>query len=178
MTDEDNADLHHGFKRINAANLQQSDISRAFGRGTPEAWVGGFSRVQLDARVPQEIAALFEVARGAMIYGWFFYPLMTLGAEQCYRVMEAGIRARCAQLGIPVVVAQKDGTGRPVSFGRLMQTLTERGLIRDDDKALWDIAKDLRNWASHPEAQTILTPPYAHSALARAAELLGKLFTA
>jgi hypothetical protein len=77
-----------GFKRITAENWQDADVPRLFGLTTPDNWIGAHLQPQLSPNVPQEIAALFEVARGSMIYGWFFYPLITLGAEQCYRVLD------------------------------------------------------------------------------------------
>jgi hypothetical protein len=44
--------------------------------------------------VPEPIRELFDVARGAMIYGWFFYPLFRLGEDQLHRVVEAAVVAR------------------------------------------------------------------------------------
>ena len=34
-----------------------------------------FLSVELDEKVPHEIKELFAVARGVLLYGWFFYPL-------------------------------------------------------------------------------------------------------
>lgn len=74
------SETHFGFKRITAENWQEPDVPRLFGLTTPNAWIEAHLQPQLSPNVPQEIASLFEVARGAMIYGWFFYPLITLGA--------------------------------------------------------------------------------------------------
>ena len=47
---------------------------------------------QLDDQVPRSIRQLFEVARGAMVYGAFYNPLYALGYEQLYRVSEAAAK--------------------------------------------------------------------------------------
>ena len=53
---------------------------------------------QLADAVPVDVQRLFETARGAMCYGYFFYPLFTLAAHQMFRVVEAAITARCKAL--------------------------------------------------------------------------------
>ena len=37
--------------------------------------------------------------RGAMVYGYFLYPLYVLGAEQLFRVAEAAVTLKCEQMG-------------------------------------------------------------------------------
>lgn len=44
--------------------------------------VEAFLRPVLNPKVPKEIAPLLEVARGAMILGWYFYPLATRARSQ------------------------------------------------------------------------------------------------
>ena len=41
-------------------------------------WVAEILKPQLSENVPEEIVSLFEVARGALVYGNLFYPLYTL----------------------------------------------------------------------------------------------------
>jgi hypothetical protein len=88
-----------GIKRVSADNWWQVDEAW---RGTimcPDpyredqvnGWVETICQVQLDAGVPDEIRDLFEVARGAYVYSLPFYPLLTLGAEQLFRVVEAAV---------------------------------------------------------------------------------------
>ena len=83
---------HHGFKHITAANWQEPDLPCSFFCYTSDYWVEAHLKPRLGPNVPSDVVALFEVARGAMIYGWFFYPIITLGAEQCLRVLEAGVK--------------------------------------------------------------------------------------
>ncbi len=78
-------ELHHGFKRITAANWQEPDVRQMFPLMTHEVWLEVHLRPKLNTKIPEEVSALFEVARGAMIYGWFFYPLIALVDRFCER---------------------------------------------------------------------------------------------
>src|SRR5258708_6154164 len=95
------------FKSITAANWDDADeqsllwMQMTSVAKTPAEWVSYFLRPVPSDAVPDNVAALLDVARGAMIYGLLFYPLVTLGSEQCYRVLESAIRLRCEQLGLP-----------------------------------------------------------------------------
>ncbi|MBI5329747.1 MAG: hypothetical protein HZB71_03945 [Betaproteobacteria bacterium] len=140
------------------------------------AWRDDFLAVRLDAAVPRELADMFEAARGAMIYGYFFQPLVTLGVEHCYRALEAAARARCTLLGLPVSCADSQGKEHPLSFSHNLRALGARSLISEEDTKLWYQARELRNWAASPDRQTLLTPDHGATALSRTAELLGKLF--
>src|SRR5687767_7625635 len=62
-------------------------------------WIHNFTQPELSENVPGNVHSLFEVARGALCYGYFFYPLYTLGFEQLFRVGEAAISTRFVQLG-------------------------------------------------------------------------------
>jgi hypothetical protein len=48
--------------------------------------------------VPLNIRKLFETARGNLIYSLMFYPLLTLGAEQLFRVLETSASAKCKEV--------------------------------------------------------------------------------
>ena len=171
-------ETHKGFKTLTADNWRDLDeVTQYFSRD-PDTWIVAFLQPQLGSQVPQDISALFEVARGAMIYGWHFYPLLTLGMEQCYRINEAGLRVRCKQLEIATAVVSKNGNERPRSFLDLQRELMARGVIPAGDVVFWDAARDLRNWASHPEQQPILPPGEALAILRRTAEMLDVLFRA
>ncbi|MEI6196047.1 MAG: hypothetical protein WCS42_17135 [Verrucomicrobiota bacterium] len=90
----------HGFKRFTAENWQTADMPHYFPNITPDKWIEGALQSKLAGNVPKDIRAMFEVARGAIIHGWYFYPLVTLGHEQLNRVQEAAAHARCEQLKI------------------------------------------------------------------------------
>jgi hypothetical protein len=141
----DASETSYGFKRITAANWQEPDVPRLFGRMTAEAWIEAHLTPQLSPKVPKEIAALFEVARGSMIYGWFFYPLLTLASEQCYRVLEAAARHRCAQAGILLKRTNKKGQAADTSFANNIKALVQSGVLPADDTRRWEASRTLRN---------------------------------
>ncbi len=114
--------LRHQFKHITVSNLGDADeqsllwMQITSAAKTQADWVNYFFRPIPNDSVPDNIVALLEVARGAMIYGLFFCPLVTLGSEQCYRVLEAAIRLRCDQLGLPTKTVRRNGRERDTTF--------------------------------------------------------------
>jgi hypothetical protein len=164
------------MKRITPQNWLKSDATGAMAGVDPLAWRDAMLAISLDDRVPEVIAAMFETARGSVIYGGFFAPLVTLGVEHCYWVLEAGVRARCAQLGLPVAFQDKQGKDHVLSFGHNLRQLTDKGVIAPEDDTLWRQAGELREWASLPKHLNLVGPEHASTALTRAATLLNKLF--
>jgi len=117
--------------------------------------------------VPQDIQALFEVARGALLYGYFFYPLYALAVEQLFRVAEAAVSHQCKALGAP---------NSKKRFAEKIRWLAKRGVIPETDIPTWNAVRELRNSASHPERQSIFTPGMATGSLERATEKINALF--
>ena len=80
------------FKRLTQTNWFEPDpTGGAFGeinlatgeerQMTAERWAERILAVGLSEAVPVEVRDLWEVARGVLVYGFFFYPLYTLGDE-------------------------------------------------------------------------------------------------
>jgi hypothetical protein len=111
-----------------------------------------------------------------MVYGYFFRPLLVLGVEHCYRLLEVAARSRCVLAGMPVSCADSQGKEHPLSFSHNLRALVSRGIIPEDDLKLWHQARELRNWAAEPEHQSALSAEHGLTALERTAELLGTLF--
>jgi hypothetical protein len=120
----------------------------------------------LSASVPESVRTLFEGARGAMAYGYYFYPLFMVGAEQLFRVAEAAVRERAQQLQAP----------RNATFNENIKFLVDRRLISEMDKFRWDSIRSLRNQASHPTHQQVLPPGPTISMLAEIAQVINQLF--
>ena len=104
---------------------------------------------QLPSNVPLEIRRLFEVARGSMAYGYFFYPLYTLASEQLYTVIEAAVDMRARQLA-------PDRKFRNLKAE--IEFLIELGVVPQEERLRWHAFRELRNLASHPPMQSILWP--------------------
>ncbi len=166
------------MKAIDHDNWLQADTSSRGRSVEARIWRGAFLSIRLDPEVPPDIVRMFEAARGGMLYGYFFQPLMAMGAEQCYRALETGARSRCQAAGLPVSCADNQGRQHPLSFGHNLRALAKLGLISPEDLNLWRQAREMRDWVIAPEHQTALTLEHGATALARAADLLGRLFRA
>lgn len=149
-----------GFKKLTADNwLEPDKVSSSFVRISPvdgqahpiagNEWVRDILKPSLIETVPTEIRVLFEVARGALAYGYFFYPLYTLAGEQLFRVAEAAITLKCKAITAPDSIK---------TFQRKVNYLTFKKVIPEQEKEAWHAIRQLRNTASHPERQSILLP--------------------
>ena len=76
----------------------------AFGKSEPSEWVHDLLKVNLDPVVPLAIRKLFETARGTLVYGRMFYPLLTIGTEQVFRVLEAAATNKCMAMNAPAEI--------------------------------------------------------------------------
>jgi hypothetical protein len=130
-----------------------------------DAWARAFLQPKLSDRVPEAVRQLFEVAQGAMVYGYFYYPLYTLGSEQLYRVYEAALRYRCRELGAPAKIR---------GFAKMLEWLAaNEGEVNLE---VWDPLREMRNAGSHPDVQQLSAPSMAMSDLEIAVRLIEKLF--
>lgn len=158
-----------GFKDIDAENwLEPDPVIRHFpGMQNQEDYVDAILAPRLSEKVPKDVQSLFEVARGALIYGYLFYPLYALATGQLFRVAEAAVAHKCTDLGIPK--GQR-------KFQHRIDWLVERGEIPLDDAERWHALRRLRNSASHPTSQMILPPGMAVGILGTIAEDIKALF--
>jgi hypothetical protein len=166
---EDGRMIELGFKRLTPENWLQIDpiIDMLGWSEYGEEWLAMTMKPQLSERVPSAIHKLYEAARAAMCYGFYFYPLYTLATEQLLRVGEAAIAERCAQLNAPASVR---------TFNERIHFLESALPPVLFDSARWHGLRRLRNEASHPKQQTILSPGMAIPAVEGLALLLNQLF--
>lgn len=166
-----------GIKTLTIENWLQPDptstifvqLSYSDGSASPMSgadWVAQFLDPSLAATVPEEVCKLFEVARGAMAYGYFFYPLYALAGEQLYRVAEAAVSEKCALLGAP----------KKLSFQDKIKFLLDKNVIPNEEFMVWDAMRQLRNESSHPRQQNILPPGMVATMLYQVAERINGLF--
>ncbi|HLA95120.1 MAG TPA: hypothetical protein VK612_05315 [Pyrinomonadaceae bacterium] len=168
-----------GFKEINLENWSQPDSIHTFfvklsptGEGLPmtaEDWIQPLLNPRLLKTVPNDVRDLFEVARGAMIYGYYFYPLWTLGTEQMFRVVDAAVSHKCGALGAP---KSKKGFADKVEWLEIMKA------IASDDKETFSEIRKLRNSSSHPANQSIVSPSTAISLLRLVTKVINSIFDA
>jgi hypothetical protein len=164
---KDTYDTFLSFSRITPENWLAPDRKdyMPFGIGRDD-WIKYFLEPRLDvATVPQKVIQVFEIARGALIYSWFFYPLATLGMEQCARVAEFAIRERC------LAISQEQGI-----FFENIRTLAVAGIISAEDESRWQAVRNLRNNSSHPERLTFTDPGQALTLVHSMVELINRIF--
>jgi hypothetical protein len=112
------------------------------------------------------VHALFEVARGSLAYGYFFYPLYALAGEQLFRVAEAAVSAKCNLLGAP----------KKLNFYKRLKFLLDNKVISNQEYFEWESIRKLRNVSSHPQQQNILPPGTVSMLLGRVADKINALF--
>ena len=164
---KDSYDQFLEFSRITGENWLLPDRKDYVPIGvTKEQWSAMFLKPELAPSVPRDVIRLFEIARGCMLYSWFFYPLATLGAEQCTRIVECAVWARCSAL-------QRESE----YFGENLRTLIATGVISRSDEPRWQALRALRNDRSHSKALMLLDPVQAAGFLRNTAEFVNSLFS-
>jgi HNH endonuclease len=154
------------FSRVTEENWLSPDRQKYVPFGvTREEWAAAFLEPYLDPALPKDVIKLFEVARGCMIYSWFFYPLATLAFEQLTRVGEFAIRERCRIL-----------TQAPSDFTTNLRRLVEAGLISAIDERRWQAIGNLSQDRSHLTGFMLIDPGQALSFLRNTADLINALF--
>lgn len=133
-----------------------------------ERWAEKILSIAPPEAAPRDVKDLYEVARGALCYGCFFYPLYALGIEQSYRVLEAALKHKCNSLDAPASVTK--------SFAKMVEWLAVQGLLTTAQRDRWDAARRLRNMTSHAEQQSIRMPTDAVNSLYMAVEMIEMLF--
>lgn len=132
---------------------------------TPENWILEILEFELLMIVPFEVRKLFAVAQGSIAYGYFFYPLLTLGSEQLYRVIEASVDHKCKELS----------RDKPKEkFACKIDWLIKKSVITGKDR--WDSIRSIRNETSHPKSQTIISREMVLSDLKVVTECINSLF--
>ncbi len=168
------------MKRLNVDNWNEIDpiiasgafvrVSLADGsveKVTSEDWIERLLRPQLSPEVPDAIRDLFDIARGAILYGVCCYPLFTLGLEQILRVQEAAARAKAGVLGVRAAKR---------SYQEILDELQTRELLSPEDYDAWTISRRLRNLTTHADRASILLPAHAVDELTRVADSINRLF--
>ena len=153
------------FKQLSLENWREPDPAhRAFGEFNPqtgerramtaERWAETILAVELDDTVPREVREMWSVARGLLLYGWYFYPLYALGDEQLHRVADAAVLYAYRHRGGPEDPAAKT----PPNLHRRLSWLMSHGHIDPALRVRWDAIRELRNLGSHASRITLLMP--------------------
>ena len=168
----------YGFKELTVENWREADpTTQVFGNATGDEarvlkvgddWARRILAIKLPERVPFDIRSLFEVAKGTMLYGYFFYPIFTLASQQLHRITEAAVNDTYKRLGGPV--------SKGTSMNKKLDFLQGRGLIRVEGRTVWNLIWIVRNLGSHPNRQDITMPTTAVSSLTLIANMIQSLY--
>ena len=93
-------------------------------------------KVNLDPVVPLAIRKLFETARGTLVYSLMFYPLLTIGTEQLFRVLEAAATNKFMAMNAPTKIKK---------LSDKIKWLLENHTIAQEQYVRWDATRQLRN---------------------------------
>ena len=153
--------LLSGFHRV-----KSDDTTKPL---TISEWFAEIYKANLEDYVPDEIHKLFEVARGTMTYGYFFYPIFTFSSEQFTRIAETAVNIKCVTLNL---------TKSRTTFKKKVDWLFENSFISDNSYNKWKSTIDLRNKFSHPLRQNIITPFMAINLMDSIATNINQLYSA
>jgi hypothetical protein len=146
-------------KKINQQNwLERDDSINSFVTEQPtgvpapisrQEWLDLLLKPQLQASVPREVQRLFEGARGALIYGYFYYALCIMGTVALFRVAEAALAYKCKELAAPQF------PGPPgLNFDEYIRWLGSQGVVQPAD---WRMISQARHSAAHPQIEEVIT---------------------
>lgn len=165
------------MKKITTENwLQHDPTMNAFGAFSeaPDDTIRGGTRLvsqaiepQLPSGTPEGVIRLYEMARGAICYGCFFYPLYTLGMEQLHRCLDAALKHKIETI---------NGGKSPRRFKQRIEWAVNNGIIAAPNADRWDAVRVLRNEGAHSDGRTIMLPGQALHSLQLASELIARLF--
>ena len=150
-------------------------LSMTDGRSSPVTaadWAQNLLVPSLVPAVPSEVRELYEVARGAMLYGSLFYPLFTLGLEQIARVAEAAVMAKATLLGVPLQTAK----GKRKNLYTILNDFLAGGTLTKAEYEDWSMIRKFRNDVSHSGQPMILPPGVALGLLGSLTETINRLF--
>lgn len=135
------------------------------GDGSAE-WVEFVMEITLSSSVPEHVRTLFVTAQGAIAYSLLFYPLMALGCDQIMRIVETAARAKSNQLGAPSMR----------KFSKVIDWLVKNSVIVGGSIERWNIIRELRNDASHPQFQSVYSVAMMKDQLVIGATAINELF--
>lgn len=174
-----------GFKHLTVDNwLEPDKAANAFGEinlatgerreASAARWAERFLAVELSPQVPDAIRDMWVVARGVLLYAWFFYPLYALGDDQLHRVADAAVLLRYQQADGPL-----DGrSGEWPALKPRLDWLIARGIINKGVEQQWDAIRNLRNYGSHATYARIEMPIDALRSLDILADEINALYDA
>jgi len=145
------------------------DLANSFERGDfsqGERDLADLNRIVLNVAAPKEVEVMFDVAKGAMAYGWFYYPLYAVGIDRL-----------CMAVDTAVLIKYESAIskGSRVAYRTRIVALCRAGFLGADLCEELQLAREARNEALHPQFQTITTFSQTLRSISYYARLLDKI---
>lgn len=122
------------------------------------------SSINLIQNVPREVKEVFEISKRLFIFGYFYYRFFTVSQHYAFLALESALKNKYKQLF----------SCNEQSLKKVIDDLTEKGVILKKEKALYDAGRYLRNTLSHLVSPPVLTPSVG--ILERVAEQINKIY--
>jgi hypothetical protein len=144
----------YGFKMIDESNLLEPDPlvggmamreNNVIRQMVPGDLMRPILAVTVEEPVPFEVRRSFFFARNAMCYGFWYYPLITMGSQQLLRVADYATE----------VAGKANGLMPHRNFRPRLDQLVAAGVIDPSHLQTWLFICRFRNKATHPEWQQV-----------------------
>jgi len=138
-------------------------------------WLALCRTAELSLKVPRNVRAHFEAARGALAYGYFYYPLYTLAIEQLFRTAEWAILQKCKETNGRII----DHKGRLIDFYQGLAWLRKINFLSKEEFHHWESMLKFRRRAANPKDHKdpeILPPDVIANHLNFVAEKINSIF--
>jgi hypothetical protein len=174
--------LVRGFKHLTTDNWTEPDeAGRAFvaldpatgecREPTADRWAQQFLAVELSPSVPDKIRDMWAIARGTLLYAWFFYPLYALGEDQLRRVADAAVLLRYEAADGP-----RTRAGNWPDLKSRLDWLIAQGIVAQGVERRWEAIRQLRNHGSHATFARLVMPVEALETLTCLAREIDALY--
>jgi hypothetical protein len=107
---------------------------------------------------------MFTFTQGAMSYGHWYYPLLTLISHDLLRVADYATVEACRERRISAR-----------TFEKRIAALLDAGAIPPGDSRMWTNIREARNRATHPASQNIYGFSMAFDVLKVVSALIGRI---
>ncbi len=130
-------------------------------------WAHEILSIELGESVPEAVRNRFELARGVLLYGYFWYPLWVQGTMEALHAAELALEAACAA---------EHGPKRLATAESRIEWLAKRHVLGAEEAGTWRSLLDVRNALADAGETTILTPRTSLDVLDRACSAVKVLF--
>lgn len=122
------------------------------------------TNIRLTQNVPKDVKEIFEISRKLYLFGYFYYRFFTVSQHYAFLALESALRNKHQEL------LNKDERG----LKKVIDVLTQRGIIPKKEKFLYDAGRQLRNTLSHLTQTKVFMP--SASILSTVAEQINKIY--